>query len=76
MAFYAPAAVATATLLFLFWMIPRSIDLTQIYPSVNAIYIVSLFAAGCLLSHYVPLLPGVARVVYALYFSSMNPGHN
>jgi len=52
-------------------MIPRSIDLTHIYPSVNAIYVVSLLAAGCLLSHYLPLLPGVARVVYALYFSSM-----
>ncbi len=71
MASYAPAAVAAATLVFLFWMIPRSIDLTQIYPSVNASYVISLFAAGCLLSHYLPLLPGVARVVYALYFSSM-----
>ncbi|MFI5022563.1 MAG: hypothetical protein ACHQRJ_13030 [Alphaproteobacteria bacterium] len=68
---YAPAAVVAATLLFVFWMIPRSIDLTQIYPSVNAFYVVSLFTAGALLSHYLPLLPGVARVVYALYFSSM-----
>ncbi len=71
MASYASAAVGAATLVFLFWMIPRSIDLTQIYPSVNAIYVVSLFAVGCLLAHYLPLLPGVARVVYALYFSSM-----
>ncbi len=71
MAFYAPAAVGAATLLFAFWMIPRSIDLTQIYPSANALYVGSLFAVGCLLSHYLPLLPGVARVVYALYFSSM-----
>ncbi len=54
MASYAPAAVAAATLVFLFWMIPRSIDLTQIYPSVNASYVISLFAAGCLLSHYLP----------------------
>ena len=71
LASHAPSAVVAATLLFLFWMIPRSIDLTQIYPSANALYVISLFAAGLLLSHYLPLLPGVARVAYALYFSSM-----
>ena len=71
MASHAPSAVVAATLLFLFWMIPRSIDLTQIYASANALYVISLFAAGLLLSHYLPLLPGVARVAYALYFSSM-----
>ena len=52
-------------------MISRSIDLTQIYPGANALYVISLFVAGWLLSQYLPLLPGVARVVYALYFSSM-----
>jgi len=67
----APAAVAAATLLFLFWMIPRSIDFTQAYPSANALFVISLFATGLLLSHYLPLLPSVARVAYALYFSSM-----
>ena len=71
MASHAPSAVVAATLLFLFWMIPRSIDLTQIYPSANALYVISLFAVGFLLSHYWPLLPGIARVAYALYFSSM-----
>ncbi len=68
---HAPSAVAAATLLFLFWMIPRSIDLTQIYPSANALYVISLFAAGYLLSRYLPMLPGVARAAYSLYFSSM-----
>jgi hypothetical protein len=68
---YAPPAVVAATLLFLFWMIPRSIDLTQIYFGANVLYVISLFAVGFLLSHYFPLLPGVARVAYALYFSSM-----
>lgn len=68
---YAPSAVAGATLLLLFWMIPRSIDLTQIYPAVNGLYVFSLFVAGFLLSHYWPLLPGVAKVAYALYASSM-----
>ena len=68
---HAPSAVVTATLLFLFWMIPRSIDLTQIYSSANGLYVISLFAAGFLLSHYLPMLPGVARVAYGLYFSSM-----
>jgi hypothetical protein len=68
---HAPSAVAAATLLLLFWMIPRSIDLTQIYQSVNAFYVISLLAAGFLLSEYLPLLPGVAKVAYALYFSSM-----
>lgn len=67
----APSAVIMATLLILFWMIPRSIDLTQIYPSANALYVLSLFAAGSLLSLYFPLLPGVARTVYALHSSSM-----
>jgi hypothetical protein len=71
MASHAPSAVVAATLLFLFWMIPRSIDLTQIYPSANALYVISLFAVGFLLSHYWPWLPGVARVAYGLYFSSM-----
>jgi hypothetical protein len=52
-------------------MIPRSIDLTQIYPSANALYVASLFAAGLLLSHYLPLLPRIASVAYALYFTSM-----
>jgi hypothetical protein len=69
-AFYAPSAVATATLLLLFWMIPRSIDLTQIYPSANAAYVVSFFAAGFLLTEYFPY-QGVAKAAYGLYFSSM-----
>jgi hypothetical protein len=68
---HAPSAVAAATLVFLFWMIPRSIDLTQIYPGANALYVISVFAVGFLLSCYLPLLPGVAKVAYALYFSSM-----
>jgi sugar phosphate permease len=68
---YAPPAVVAATLLFLFWMIPRSIDLTQIYFGANVLYVISLFSVGFLLSRYFPLLPGVARVAYALYFSSM-----
>ena len=71
MASHAPSAVIAATLLLLFWMIPRSIDFTQIYPSANALYVISLFAAGILLSKYFPLLPGIAKVTYALYFSSM-----
>ncbi len=57
--------------MLMFWMIPRSIDLTQIYPEVNRLYVFSLFTVGFLLSSYLPLLPGVPRVVYALYFSSM-----
>jgi len=68
---HAPSAVGAATLLFLFWMIPRSIDLTQIYSGANVLYVIGLFAAGFLLSHYLPLLSGVARVAYALYLSSM-----
>ena len=68
---HAPAAVVAATLLLLFWMIPRSIDFTQSYSSANALFVISLFGTGLLLSHYLPLLPGVARVAYALYFSSM-----
>lgn len=71
MASSAPSAVIAATLLFVFWMISRSIDLTQIYPSANALYVISLFATGFLLSHYLPMLPGVARVAYGLYSSSM-----
>lgn len=68
---YAPSAVVGATLMLMFWMIPRSIDLTQIYREVNSLYVFSLFAVGFLLSSYLPLLPAVARVVYALYFLSM-----
>ena len=68
---HAPSAVAVATLVFLFWMIPRSIDLTQIYPGANVLYVISFFAVGFLLSHYLPLLSGVAKVAYGLYFSSM-----
>jgi hypothetical protein len=68
---YAPSAVGGATLLLLFWMIPRSIDLTQIAPDANSLYVFGLFIVGFLLSHYLPLLSGVAKVVYALYFSSM-----
>jgi len=68
---FAPSAVVAATLLFLFWMIPRSIDLTQIYLGTNVLYVLSFFATGFLLSRYLPLLPGVARTAFALYFSSM-----
>ena len=68
---HAPAAVVVATLLLLFWMIPRSIDMTQIYLGANVLYVICLFAVGFLLSHYLPLLPGVAKVTYALNFSSM-----
>lgn len=68
---HAPPAVAAATLLLLFWMIPRSLDLTQIEPHVNALFIISVFAVGILLSAYLPILPGVAKVAYALYLSSM-----
>ena len=68
---YAPSAVAGATLLLLFWMIPRSIDLTQLSLAMNGLYVFSLFIAGFLLSHYWPLLPGVVKVAYALYASSM-----
>ena len=68
---YAPSAVVGAILLLMFWMIPRSIDLTQIYPEVNDLYVLTLFAVGFLLSHYFPLMPGVAKVVSALYLSSM-----
>lgn len=71
MASHAPSAVVAATLLFLFWMIPRSIDLTQIYSSANALYVISLLIVGFLLSNYFCLLPGIGKVAYALYFSSM-----
>ena len=54
-------------------MIPRSIDLTQIYPSANALYVISFFAAGFLLSRYWPMLPGVARVAYVLDYSYSLP---
>ena len=68
---HAPSAVVAATLLFLFWMIPRSIDLTRMIVALMLSHVISLFAAGFLLSYYFSLLPGVARVAYALYFSSM-----
>jgi hypothetical protein len=67
----APAGVVGATLLLMFWIIPRSIDLTRIYPEINGLYVFSLFIVGFLLSHYLFLLSGVPRVVYALHFSSM-----
>jgi sugar phosphate permease len=67
----APFAVVVATSLILFWMIPRSIDLTQIYVAANGLYVICLFVVGFLLSHSLPLLSGVAKTVYALYFSSM-----
>lgn len=68
---HAPAGTVAATLLLLFWMIPRSVDLTQIYSGANALYVISLFSAGFLLSRYFPLLSGVARAAYAIYASSM-----
>jgi hypothetical protein len=68
---YAPPAVVAATLLLLFWKIPRSLDLTQISYGANVLYVISLFCVGFLLSRYFPLLSGVAKAAYALYFSSM-----
>ena len=67
----APAAVAAATLLIAFWMIPHSVDLTQIHASARVFFVLSLFAAGLLLSTYIPALPRVASVAYAIYSSSM-----
>lgn len=65
------AAITAATVLELFWMIPRSLDLTQIYPAMNDLYVFSLFAVGFLLTRYLPRLSGVARAAYALNASSM-----
>jgi hypothetical protein len=70
-ALIAPSAVVAATLLILFWMIPRSIDLTQIYFGANALYVISFLIAGFLVSSRLPLLSSVARTVYAIYLSSM-----
>lgn len=68
---HAPSAVVAATFILLFWMIPRSIDMTQIFPVANALYLICLVAAGFLLARYLPLLPGVVRVTFALYLASM-----
>jgi hypothetical protein len=67
----ASAIVAGATLLLLFWMIPRSIDFTQIYAWANALYAFCLSAAGFLLASGFFLLPPVGRTLYSLYFCSM-----
>jgi len=71
---YAPAAVTGATLGLMFWMIPRSIDQTQISFVMNGLYVYSLLVAGFLLSHFWPLLSGVVKVATALYASSMIVG--
>jgi hypothetical protein len=63
-----------ATLALMFWMIPRSIDETQISFAMNGLYVYSLLTVGFLLSHFWPLLPGVVKVAYALYASSMIVG--
>jgi hypothetical protein len=68
---FAPAIVTGATLLLLFWMIPRSIDFTQIYAWTNALYAISLSAAGVLLATGFMMLPPIGRAIYSLYFCSM-----
>lgn len=68
---HAPSVVAAATLLFLFWMIPRSIDLTQLDAGANVLYVISIFAVAYLLSSYLPGLPSVIKVAYGLYVPSM-----
>jgi len=70
-AFLAPAGVAAGSALVVFWMIPRSIDETQIVPAASGLYAVCLFLSGALLSKCLPLLPRVARTAYALYVASM-----
>jgi len=67
----APSVLVAAAFLLLFWMIPRSIDLTQVQPGANALYVVSMAVAGFLFWGYFPLLSGVAKVASALYLSSM-----
>lgn len=68
---FAPAGVAAATFVILFWMVPRSVDMTQIHPAARALYAASLFVAGYLYFVCLPRLPGVAVAAYGLYLSSM-----
>jgi hypothetical protein len=67
----APAGLAAGTFLIVLWMIPHSIDMTQIYAEANAGYVISLFVAGYLLATCLPAVPGVGVVIYALYMASM-----
>ncbi len=57
--------------LYLFWSIPRSVDLSEIYWWMDQLYHLSMFVGGFFLYKGLENLNNVVRGVYGLLFSSM-----
>jgi len=57
--------------IFLFWSIPRSIDLSEIHWWIDQLNHLSMFAGGFILLRSLKGLPTVAKGVYGILFSSM-----
>jgi len=57
--------------LFIFWSIPRSVDVSELYEWADQIYHLSMFAGGFILQRSLPSLPKLVKGVFGLLFSSM-----
>lgn len=59
------------TFLFIFWSIPRSVDLSEIYPWLDQLYHLSMFVGGLILYKSLTGLNRIVKGAYGLLFSSM-----
>ncbi len=57
--------------LFIFWSIPRSVDVSELYEWADQIYHLSMFVVGFILQRSLPALPKLVKGVFGLLFSSM-----
>jgi len=65
------SALILFTFLFIFWSIPRSVDLSEIYPELDHMYHLSMFLGGILLYKSLEGLHRIVKGAYGLLFSSM-----
>lgn len=59
------------TFIFLFWSIPLSVDLSEVYWWMDQLYHLSMFLGGFLLYRSFRGLPNIFKGAYGLFFSSM-----
>lgn len=59
----------TGTLIF--WMIPRSLDSTVLFNSIDQIMHLNMFVAGFFLRSSISLIPFMVKVVYLIQFIAM-----
>ncbi len=65
------SALIIFSFFFIFWSIPRSVDLSELYTWADQLFHASMFAGGFLLYRGISGLPKLVKGVYGILFSSM-----